>query len=96
MLDQGKNQCGYFVFSYVLCRMELLGKRPDWNQCNLNTLQEKRARRKSMKNLTRRKIMVCPKEFYPGADKNWKGLSFGQWLRYVMSDKVERPSPKQD
>lgn len=93
ILDQDGNQCGFITQTYTPCPMEIHGKIPDWNQYDLNVLQKEKAE-KAIANLVREKFRVYPKEFFPDKGKTWKGLSFKQWLDYVMGDKVKKPEPE--
>jgi hypothetical protein len=90
ILDQLGNQCGLETREFMPCPMEVRGETPDWNQCDLRNVSRKE---KTIANLIREKFRVFAQEFYPIKGKSWKGISFKQWLDYVMGSKVKRPEP---
>jgi hypothetical protein len=76
--DSRGKQCGAILDGFTLCQMEFKGEVPNWNECSLNS--GNRARIEYIKN----HYKFFPWEF-PSV-----GLSFQDWLEYVMSHEVAK------
>ena len=84
-MDQKGNQCALIMASHSPCQMEVTEQAPNWNMCAFNTKKN----RELLENL-KESSKVFPEEFFPKNRKEWDGISLGEWMRYVMSDEIER------
>lgn len=86
-IDQGGNQCSLIAGSYSPCQMEIRGKTLDWDKCSFFNHKENEMGVQEIIQRTR----IAPKEFWPAGQSSWQGLSFEEWMKYVMGDEVKRP-----
>jgi len=69
--------------SHSPCQMELKGQTVDWSSCPYNTPKNREALAEVADS-----IRIYPNEFRPDVAE-WPGISFRQWLRYVMSQPTD-------
>lgn len=81
MIDQHGNQCALITGSYNPCQMEIQGQEPNWYKCPFNTEEN---RKKSEELIKNEKGQVFPEEFHPPAAQAWEGISFKQWINYIL------------
>jgi len=79
LIDQEGNQCALITNSYSPCKMETCGIKPDLRMCVFNTKENREifSRMKEMR--------IFPKEFTPPNTDDWKGITLGQWVKYLTS-----------
>lgn len=87
MMDQRGNQCAVITESYSPCHMQMKKQIPDWNKCPFNH-EESQCAISKVENVCR----VFPKEFHPRGQSSWRGIILKEWIKYIMSDKVKRPT----
>ena len=83
-MDSCGSQCALIVNSHESCKMEMNDQIPDWNQCPLNSEENKKRVEKIIKS-----SLIFPEEFQPYDQPSWDGLSFKEWMGYVMNEEVK-------
>jgi hypothetical protein len=66
--------------------MEKIGEKPDWNECDASNRRENEATIDALMS-----AKISPEEFKPEKDSSWQGISFEEWIKYVMDGKTPRP-----
>lgn len=80
LIDSQGNQCALITSSYSPCQMEMRNQTPSWNECPLNSKENKSCIEEIVAS-----FRVFPHEFKPQDSSSWEGLSFGDWQEHVMN-----------
>jgi hypothetical protein len=83
MRDSGDNQCALKIRFYDPCEMEMMGDKPRWSECPLNTEENRKNIEGNLE-----KIRVFPKEFRPAKGK-WDGILLKVWKRHIDDTAIE-------
>ena len=83
MRDSGDNQCALKIRLYDPCEMEMMGDKPRWSECPLNTEENRKNIEGNLE-----KIRVFPKEFRPAKGK-WDGWPLKIWMRHIDDTATE-------
>jgi len=84
MVDQEGNQCALMMDSYSPCKMEIQGLEPCWNICSFyssNSIE-------IVKDIEH-KLRVFPRELHPPKAREWEGIAFKDWMKYLEDKRFE-------